>query len=87
MCLVSAMLGFRTVLCCWTGSNADGSTDQHSFIEAHLAFVDGQVLHAAHVGLFGGNALWEDEIWEDKQIIRCEGRCIVGNWTKKYVLG
>lgn len=66
MCLVSAVLGivmvWTEVLCCGTGSNADSSTDQNSFAEAHLAVIDGQVPHTAHVGFLGGNALWEEKI-------------------------
>ena len=66
MCLVSAVLGVVMVvdsmLRCWTGSNADRSTDQNSFAEAHSAVTDGQVPHAAHVGLPGGDALWEEQI-------------------------
>lgn len=66
MCLVSAVLGIVTawteVLRCWTGSNADRSADQNSFAEAHSAVIDGQVPHAAHVGLPGGDALWEEKI-------------------------
>ena len=66
MCLVSAVLGivmvWTEVLCCWTGSNADSSTDQNSFVKAHLAVIDGQVPHAAHVALPGGDALWQERI-------------------------
>ena len=50
------------VLCCWTGSNADCSTDQSSFAKAHLDVIDGQVSHTAHVGLSGGDAFWEEKI-------------------------
>lgn len=66
MCLVSAVLGMEVawteVLRCWTGSDADRSTDQNSFAEAHLAVIDGQVSHTAHVGLPGGDALWQEKI-------------------------
>lgn len=64
--MVSAVLGivmeWTEVLCSWTGSNADRSTDQNSFVEAHSAVIDGQVPHTAHVGLPGGDALWEEKI-------------------------
>lgn len=60
--LVSAVLGLAVALCFRTGSDADCSTDQHSFAEAHLAVIDGQVPHTAHVGLPGGDALWDETV-------------------------
>lgn len=67
MCLVSAVLGIvvvlTEVLCSWTGSDTDRSTDQSSFAEAHSAVIDCQVPHTAHIGLLGGDALWEEMIW------------------------
>lgn len=65
MCLVSAVLGtvvLTQVLRCWTGSYADCSADQDSFAEAHSAVIDCQVPRTAHVGLPGGDALWEEEV-------------------------
>lgn len=65
MCLVSAVLGMvvcSEALCSWTGSNADRPTDQSSFTETHLLVINGQVSHTAHIGLPGGNALWQEKI-------------------------
>lgn len=73
MCLVSAVLGIvmvlTKVLCCWAGSNADSSTDQNSFAEVHLTVIDAQVPHTAHIGLSGGNVLWEEKIWKEEECL------------------
>ncbi len=70
MCLLSAVLGivmaWTEVLCCWTRSNADCSTDHNSFAEAHLAVIDGQVSHTAHVGPPSADGLWEEEVWQEE---------------------
>lgn len=65
MCLVSAVLGtvvLIEVLHCWTGSDTDCSADQNGFAEAHSAVIDCQVPHTAHVGLLGGDALWQEKV-------------------------
>lgn len=82
MCLVSAVLGIAVVLtevlCSWTGSDTDRSTDQSSFAEAHSAVIDCQVPHTAHIGLLGGDALWEEMIWEEEDCMTWWERCGVG---------
>lgn len=68
LCLVSDVFAVVMVstqaLCCRAVPDADRSTDQSSFAEAHAALIDGQVPHAAHVCLRGGDALWEEKIWK-----------------------
>lgn len=62
MYLVGDEVGIVVASCCRTGSHADRPADQDSFAEAHLAVVDGQVPHAAHIGLPGGDILRQDKI-------------------------
>lgn len=68
---VSAVLGIvvaRTeALRSRAGSDADRPADQNSFAEAHLAVVDGQVSHTAHVGLPGGDAVRQENICEEDE--------------------
>lgn len=71
------MIVWTQVLCCWTGSNADCSTDQSGFAKAHLDVIDGQVSHAAHVGLSGGDAFWEGTIWMREEYTTWSQRCRV----------
>lgn len=90
MCLVSAVLGkvmLTGVLCCWASPYADSSTDKKSFAEAHLAVVDGHVPHTAHIGLSGGNVLWQEKIWKQKEhynmwLLQC-CVCVTGEKVEK----
>lgn len=62
MYLVGDEVGIAVTSCSWAGSHADRPSDQDSFAEAHLAVVDGQVPHTAHIGLPGRDVLRQDEI-------------------------
>lgn len=57
-----AELEITEILCCWTGSNTDSSSDQDRFAEVYLAVVDCQVSHAAHIGLPGSSTFWKETI-------------------------
>lgn len=76
-------------LCSWTGSNADRPTDQRSFTKTHLLVINGQVSHTAHIGLPGGNVLWQERIWEMEERSTWLERfevCVGGEEQKKMFL-